>query len=145
MKNPPPTQQEHQKSNKPPLQQHTHTKKIQEKSTMATTHPPPPPWTETHKKIKEKFISKLTRNQTHYHCEAPEIKPKTHPEFTPHCEAHDAGLTKPHAHAVPTSTSNLAPVACLKEEDRDVREGVRMRTKIESEEKKKKKEEEEEN
>ena len=104
---------------------------------MATTHPPPP-WTETHKKIKEKFISKLTRNQTHYHCEAPEIKPKTHPEFTPHCEAHDAGLTKPHAHAVPTSTSNLAPVACLKEEDRDVRKGVRMRTKIESEEKKKK-------
>ena len=92
-------------------------------------------------KIKEKFTSKLTRNQTHYHYEAPEIKPKTHPEFTHHREAHDAGLTKPHTHAMPTSTSNLAPVACLKEEDRDVREGVRMKTKIESEGKKKRRRE----
>ena len=122
-------------------------------------------------KIKEKFTSKPTGNQTHYHCEAQEIKPKTHLEFTHHLEAHDAGLTTPHhAHAdfQPSSdgmlkrsrqrcergseikikikikkkktkkkknkqthklsvrrsphhgtpTSNLAPVACLKEEDR---------------------------
>ena len=92
-------------------------------------------------KIKEKFTSKLTRNQTHYHYEAPEIKPKTHPEFTHHREAHDAGLTKPHTHAMPTSTSNLAPVACLKEEDRDVREGERMKTKIELEGKKRRRRE----
>ena len=39
---------------------------------------------------------------------------------------------------ISTLTSNLALVACLKEEDRDVREGVRMKTKIELEERKKK-------
>ena len=51
-------------------------------------------------KIKEKFTSKPTGNQTHYHCEAQEIKPKTHLEFTHHLEAHDTGLTTPHhAHA----------------------------------------------
>ena len=51
-------------------------------------------------KFKEKFTSKPTRNQTHYHCEAQEIKPKTHLEFTHHLEAHDTGLTTPrHAHA----------------------------------------------
>ena len=71
--------------------------------------------------IKEKFTSKPTGNQTHYRCEAPEIKLKTHPKFTHHREAHDAGLTKPH-HATPTLTSNLATVACLKEDDREVRE-----------------------
>ena len=40
---------------------------------------------------------------------------------------------------ISTLTSNLALVACLKEEDRDVREGVRMKTKIELAERKKKK------
>ena len=88
--------------------------------------------------IKEKFTSKPTGNQTHYHCEAPEIKLKTHPKFTHHREAHDAGLTKPH-HATPMLTFNLATVACLKEDDREVREEVWMKTEIELEGKKKKK------
>ena len=87
--------------------------------------------------IKEKFTSKPTRNQTHYHREALEIKLKTHPEFTHHREAHDASLTKPH-HTMPTLTSNLATVACLKEDDREVREEVWMKTEIESEGEKKK-------
>ena len=109
------------------------------------THPPPP-WTKAHKKIKEKFTSKPTRNQTHYHCEAPEIKPKTHSKFTHHCEAHDADLTTPrHAHAdlhaVPTPTFNLAPVAWLKEEDKEMWErewGWRQRSNQRKEKRKRK-------
>ena len=74
---------------------HTHTpkkKKIHHGNNTSTTTMNKNP-----QKIKEKFTSKPTENQTHYHREALEIKLKTHPEFTHHREAHDVGLTRPHA------------------------------------------------
>ena len=97
---------------------------------------PPPPWTETHKKLKKNS-----------HQNPPKIKPittgrhrKSNPKPTrnSHTTMRHTTLISPcHAHTdlhvVPTPTSNPAPVACLKEEDSDVREGVTMNTGIESE------------
>ena len=97
----------------------------------------------THHHHGQKPTKKLKKNS---HQNPPEIKPKIHSKFTHHCEAHDADLTTPcHAHAdlhaVPTPTFNLAPVAWLKEEDKEMWErewGWRQRSNQRKEKRKRK-------
>ena len=104
---------------------------------------PPPPWIETHKKLKKNS-----------HQNPPKIKPittvrhrKSNPKLTRNSHTttrHTTPISPCHAHTdlhvVLTSTSNPAPVACLKEEDSNVREGVTMNTGIESEERERERE-----